>query len=62
MLLRSTAASSPSSTIPVTVHLPRPLWDALQFCALDGGEVNAVICGALEDYLTHTVAQGRKKG
>jgi hypothetical protein len=62
MLLPPSADPAAPLTFPLTVHLPRPLWDALQHCAPDGGEVNAVICKALEAYLARTVAQGGKKG
>lgn len=47
MLLRSTAAPSPSAAVPVTVHLPYPLWEALQICTPDGRDVAAVICEAV---------------
>ncbi len=62
MLLPLSTDLAPPSTVPLTVHLPRPLWDALQVCAPDGGEVNAVICEAVEAHVARTMAQRRKKG
>jgi hypothetical protein len=61
MLLYLLADPAPSLTLPVTVHLPHRLWEALKFCAPDGGEVNAVICEALEAHLARTLELGRKK-
>lgn len=63
MLLRSSNSLSPSTaTIPVTIHLPRSLWESLQLCTPAGGDVAAVLVEAVEHYLARAVASRKPRG
>jgi len=57
MLLPPTADPEPAPTVPVTIPLPRPLWEALQLCIPAGGDVTAVLGEAVEAYLAQLAAQ-----
>jgi hypothetical protein len=63
MLLRSNAPSpSPTPAIPVTIDLPRPLWEGLQLCTPAGGDVAAVVVEAVEHYLERAMEARQTRG
>lgn len=49
-------------TVSLTVHLPEPLWRAVELCAAGEGNANAVIARALEEYLLQSHRQRMQHG
>jgi hypothetical protein len=60
MLLRSDAGSNTSSRAFVIAQFVQSYWAALRLCTQTGGDVNAVICKAVEACLAPTAVQTRK--